>query len=166
MLGLLGGLLAVGVGAAAAGGGGGGKSEAPTPTPPAPDTTPPAAPTGLALAAADDSGSSSTDRITNITQGLTITGTAEANSSVELFNGATSLGKVTANASGAFTIDVTLPAGATHNITARATDAAGMSVRRPRRWRSRSTPPRRTRRRCRPFPAVRSPLRRRLPVWP
>src|SRR5690606_20988622 len=87
--------------------------------------TPPAAPTGLALAAADDSGASASDRITNVTQGLTITGNAEANARVELFNGQTSLGTTTANASGAFSIDVTLPAGATHSITARATDAAG-----------------------------------------
>ena len=124
MLGVLGGLLAVGVGAAAASGGGGGKSATP-PAPPAPDTTPPPAPTGLALAAADDSGLSSSDRVTNVTQGLTITGNAEANARVELFNGETSLGTTTANASGAFSIDVTLPADATHNITARATDAAG-----------------------------------------
>ncbi|SKB29855.1 Ig-like domain-containing protein [Sphingopyxis flava] len=124
MLGVLSGLLAVGVGAAAASGGGGGKPSAP-PAPPAPDTTPPAAPTGLALAAADDSGASASDRITNVTQGLTITGNAEANARVELFNGQTSLGTTTANASGAFSIDVTLPAGATHSITARASDAAG-----------------------------------------
>uniref|UniRef100_UPI00262A09BD Ig-like domain-containing protein n=1 Tax=uncultured Sphingomonas sp. TaxID=158754 RepID=UPI00262A09BD len=95
----------------------------PPPTPPA-DTTPPAAPTGLTLAAADDRGASSSDGITNITQGLTISGTAEANARVELFNGTTSLGTATANASGAFTIDVALAAG-THSITARATDAAG-----------------------------------------
>jgi len=127
MLGVLGGLLAVGVGAAAASGGGGGKPTPPPapPAPPASDTTPPAAPTGLALAAADDSGASASDRITNVTQGLTITGNAEANARVELFNGQTSLGTTTANASGAFSIDVTLPAGATHSITARATDAAG-----------------------------------------
>lgn len=123
LLGLLGGALAIGVGAAAAGGGGG-KSSTPTPTPTPTDTTPPAAPTGLALAAADDSGASSSDRVTNVTQGLTITGTAEANARVELFDGATSLGTATANASGAFSLDVALAAGA-HSITARATDAAG-----------------------------------------
>jgi hypothetical protein len=89
-----------------------------------PDTTPPAAPTGLDLAAADDSGSDSADNVTNQTSALTITGQAEANARVELFDGTTSLGTATANASGAFSLDVTLAAGA-RSITAKATDTAG-----------------------------------------
>ncbi|MDH4398175.1 Ig-like domain-containing protein, partial [Sphingorhabdus sp.] len=96
----------------------------PTPPPITVDATPPAAPTGLDLAAGDDSGSDSTDNVTNQTTGLTITGTAEANALVELFNGSTSLGTTTANGSGVFTKDVALAVGA-RSITAKATDAAG-----------------------------------------
>jgi hypothetical protein len=88
------------------------------------DTTPPAAPTGLDLAVADDSGSNNADDVTNQTSALTITGQAEANARVELFDGTTSLGTTTANASGAFSLDVTLAAGA-RSITAKATDVAG-----------------------------------------
>jgi hypothetical protein len=88
------------------------------------DGTAPAAPTGLDLAAADDTGSSNSDNLTNQTSALTISGQAEANARVQLFDGTTSLGTATANASGAFNLDVTLAAGA-RSITARATDAAG-----------------------------------------
>jgi hypothetical protein len=88
------------------------------------DSTAPVAPTGLDLAAEDDTGSSTTDNITSKTTGLTITGTAEAGSVIELFNGTTSLGTVTANAQGKFTKDVDL-AGGTHSVTARSTDTAG-----------------------------------------
>jgi len=87
-------------------------------------TAPPSAPTGLELAAADDSGSNNADNETNQTSALTITGQAAANAQVELFKGATSLGKTTANGSGVFTLDVTLAVGSS-SITARATDAAG-----------------------------------------
>jgi hypothetical protein len=56
---------------------------------------------------------------------LTISGTAEANARVELFNGTTFLGTTTANATtGAFSLDVTLAFGP-RSITARATDVAG-----------------------------------------
>jgi hypothetical protein len=88
------------------------------------DTTTPTAPTALALAAADDTGASATDGITRQTTALTITGTAEANSTVELFDGTTSLGTATASATGTFTKDVAL-AGGSHAITAKTTDAAG-----------------------------------------
>jgi len=88
------------------------------------DATAPAAPTGLDLAAADDSGSDSTDNVTSQTSALTISGQAEADARVELFDGTTSLGTTTANASGAFSLDVTLAAGV-RSITAKATDAAG-----------------------------------------
>ncbi|WP_432815103.1 Ig-like domain-containing protein [Sphingorhabdus sp.] len=89
------------------------------------DTTPPAAaPTGLDLAADDDTGSSNSDNLTRQTSGLTITGKAGNNATVELFDGATSLGTTTANGSGDFTRDVTLAAGA-RSITAREIDSAG-----------------------------------------
>ena len=57
----------------------------------------------LALATADDSGSSQTDAITNKTSALTITGKADAGTVVELLDGATSLGTVTAATDGTFT---------------------------------------------------------------
>jgi hypothetical protein len=109
-----------GIAAAAASGGGGGKSTTPTSA----DTIPPAAPTALALAAADDTGASSADRVTSQTSGLTITGTAEANATVTIKDGATTVGTGKASASGAFSIDVALAQGA-HSLTATATDAAG-----------------------------------------
>ena len=91
------------------------------------DTLAPSAPASLDLAAADDTGVSITDNITNQTTGLTITGNAEANATVELFNGGVSLGKITANSSGVFTTDISLSGGSGtgYNITAKATDAAG-----------------------------------------
>jgi hypothetical protein len=88
------------------------------------DKTPPPAPTALDLASADDTGASNSDNLTSQTSTLTITGQAEANARVELFDGTTSLGTATANASGAFSLDVTLAAGA-RSITAKAIDAAG-----------------------------------------
>lgn len=92
---------------------------------PAPDTTPPAAPSALDLATADDTGASSTDRITKNATALTITGTAEAGSTVKLYDtdGTTVLGTGTATG-GSFSIDVALTEGA-HSLTAKATDAAG-----------------------------------------
>ncbi len=115
-LGALGGLAAAAGGGSGGSGNGGGSGGN--------DTTPPAAPTGLDLAAADDTGASNSDNVTRHTSGLTITGTAEANARVELFDGSTSLGTATADSSGNFSLDVTLAAGS-HSITAKATDAAG-----------------------------------------
>src|ERR671925_486386 len=71
------------------------------------------------------SGSSSTDNITN-DDTPTFNGTAEANSTVELFRGGTvSLGTTTANGSGQWTRTVAALVDGTYSITARATDAAG-----------------------------------------
>ncbi|CAC9556417.1 hypothetical protein, partial [uncultured Gammaproteobacteria bacterium] len=89
------------------------------------DTSSPTAPISLDLADEDDSGSSNSDNLTKETSGLTISGTAEANATVELFNGTTSLGTITANSGGNFTLDIDLSAGSVHNITAQATDVAG-----------------------------------------
>ena len=88
------------------------------------DVTAPTKPVVASIA--DDSGSSSTDEITN-DQTLTFSGTAENNASVEVFIGASSIGTTTANGSGAWTFDhtaTTLTAG-TYSITAKATDVAG-----------------------------------------
>ncbi|MDC9714556.1 MAG: Ig-like domain-containing protein, partial [Gammaproteobacteria bacterium] len=88
------------------------------------DTQAPDAPTNLALNSADDTGASNSDNITKNTT-VTITGKAEAGSTVELFNGTTSLGTSTADSSGNFTKQVTLPENANASITAIATDAVG-----------------------------------------
>src|SRR5439155_1877694 len=88
------------------------------------DTLVPTPPTGLDLAAADDSGVSNSDNITKNTSALTISGTGEANSTVELFDGATSKGTTIASVTGSWTKDISLTAGV-HSITATATDAAG-----------------------------------------
>ncbi|WP_417068916.1 Ig-like domain-containing protein [Niveibacterium terrae] len=87
------------------------------------DTVAPAVPT-LNLSAASDSGASNTDRITSVSA-PTITGTAEAGSSVTLYEGSTVLGTTTADSSGNWSITSSVVADGSHNLTARATDAAG-----------------------------------------
>ncbi|MEE9357278.1 Ig-like domain-containing protein [Candidatus Vondammii sp. HM_W22] len=90
------------------------------------DSAAPEAPSDLALSSADDTGSSNSDGITKTTDSLTITGKAEAGSTVELFDGTKSLGTVIAGGNGDFSKDVNLAASASaHSITAKATDAAG-----------------------------------------
>ena len=84
------------------------------------DTTP----ESLALATTDDMGISNSDNITNKTI-VTITGKAQANSTVELFNVFNSLGTTTADDSGNFSKKVTLAENTTTDITAKATDADG-----------------------------------------
>jgi hypothetical protein len=90
------------------------------------DTASPAAPTGLSLDAATDSGTLG-DGITNFTQ-VKIDGAAEPGSTVTLYdtNGAIVLGTGLANAtSGAFSITTSALTSGPHNITANAMDAAG-----------------------------------------
>ncbi|MDH5718437.1 MAG: Ig-like domain-containing protein, partial [Spirochaetia bacterium] len=83
------------------------------------------APTGLDLADVDDSGTSNTDNITNKTSGLTISGTAEADSTVELTSNVSGwLGSAKADGTGNWTMDVILTENV-HLITATATDTAG-----------------------------------------
>ncbi len=96
----------------------------PPPPPPAGDTTAPDAPENIDLAAVDDSGVSDSDNITSQTNGLTITGTAEANSDIEVFVDGTSVVTSTADGDGNFTVDLALSEGA-NGITVTATDAAG-----------------------------------------
>src|SRR5205823_2990042 len=91
------------------------------------DTTGPAAPATPDLTAASDSGSSSTDNITNDTT-PTFTGTTEANSPVVLLEGSTVLGTTTADGSGNWSITSSTLSDGTHSITAKATDAAGNST--------------------------------------
>ena len=56
---------------------------------------------------------------------LQLTGTAEAGSTVKLFDGSTVLGTATANASGAWSYTTAALSGGTHAVTATATDVAG-----------------------------------------
>ena len=76
------------------------------------------------LAAASDSGSSSSDNVTNITTPV-FTGTADVGATVQLLEGSTVLGSATADASGNWSITSSVLASGTHNIAARATDLAG-----------------------------------------
>ena len=64
------------------------------------------------------------DGITNDNT-LTLTGTAEANTTVKVFDGATLLGSVVANGSGAWSYTTAALANGAHSLTATATDAAG-----------------------------------------
>ena len=99
------------------------------------DNAAPAKPTNLDLAAEDDSGASNSDKITKNTANLTITGCAEANSVITLFEGEVSIdGTVIANgATGCtgdlkkFTKDISLTDNRAHQITAEAADALGNS---------------------------------------
>jgi hypothetical protein len=88
------------------------------------DLTDPASPTSPDLSSDDDSGASNTDNITNVTSNLTISGTAEGNATIELFNGINLLGTTVASAGGAWTIDLNLTEGS-YSITAIAIDISG-----------------------------------------
>ena len=85
------------------------------------DTTAPVAPSIASFST--DSGVVG-DGITNDNT-LTLTGTAEANSTVKVFDGATLLGSATANGTGAWSYTTAALADGAHSLTATATDAAG-----------------------------------------
>ena len=87
------------------------------------DTAIPASPT-IDLTAASDSGQSDSDDITAATA-LTLSGTAEAGTMVEVFDGTTSLGTVAADGGGAWSLLTDSLSEGSHSVTARATDAAG-----------------------------------------
>jgi len=89
------------------------------------DTTAPNAPT-IDLSSDSDTGSSSTDNITNDNT-PTLTGTAEANATVTLYDtdDTTSLGTTTADGSGNWTITSSALSAGAHTLTTKATDAAG-----------------------------------------
>ncbi|WP_217810166.1 Ig-like domain-containing protein [Salibaculum griseiflavum] len=91
------------------------------------DTAVPSAPSQPDLAAGSDSGVSDADDITSDTT-PEFTGTSEAAATVEVFAGATSLGTVSANGSGAWSLTVAngdALSDGTYAITAKQTDAAG-----------------------------------------
>ena len=56
---------------------------------------------------------------------LNLTGSAEANSTVKVYDGTTEIGTATANASGGWTYTTGVLATGSHSLTAQATDAAG-----------------------------------------
>ncbi len=87
------------------------------------DTIAPVAPSAPDMTAASDTGKSSTDNITSITTPV-FTGTAEANSTVTLYDGTTVVGTGVA-AAGKWTITASALAAGVHSIIATATDAAG-----------------------------------------
>jgi hypothetical protein len=88
------------------------------------DTAPPVAPSTPVLDTGFDSGTSSTDHLIKSTTPV-LTGTAEAGSTVKLYDGATEIGSGTADGAGAWTITTSTLGGGLHSITAQATDAAG-----------------------------------------
>ncbi|MDO8966650.1 Ig-like domain-containing protein, partial [Algoriphagus sp.] len=90
------------------------------------DAVAPNAPTNLNLTAGSDSGSSSTDDITNDNT-PTITGQAEANATITLYDtdGTTVLGTTTSNGSGNWLMTSSALSDGAHSLTAKATDAAG-----------------------------------------
>ena len=86
--------------------------------PPPPPAPPPSLPAAPVLA---------TDAV-NSNNTVTLTGTAEANSTVNVFDGSTELGNATVNTSGAFSYTTAaLAAGSAHTFTATDTDANGTS---------------------------------------
>lgn len=87
------------------------------------DTSAPAIPSVPDLAAADDTGSSDSDNLTKNTANLTLSGTGETDSIVEIFDAAVSKGTATV-AAGSWTLDISLAAGV-HSLTTKATDIAG-----------------------------------------
>ncbi|WP_396190634.1 Ig-like domain-containing protein, partial [Flavobacterium sp.] len=90
------------------------------------DTTSPNAPSTPDLAAGSDSGTSSTDDITNDTT-PTLTGTAEANSTLTLYDtdGTTVLGTTTADGGGNWSLTSSALTNGAHTLTTKATDVAG-----------------------------------------
>ena len=66
------------------------------------------------------------DNITNDNT-LTLTGTAAANGTVKVFDGATQIGTATANSSGAWSFTTSALADGAHNLTAKVTDASGQT---------------------------------------
>ena len=90
------------------------------------DTTAPTAPSAPDLTAGSDSGTSTSDNITNTTT-PTFIGTSEANSTVTLYDtdGTTVLGSATANGTGNWSIKSSMLTEGSHTVTAKATDVAG-----------------------------------------
>ncbi|CCD02600.1 protein of unknown function, partial (plasmid) [Azospirillum baldaniorum] len=85
----------------------------------------PPTPASLALTSASNSGST-TDTLTNVTAPA-ITGLAKAFTTVVLYEGATALGTVTADANGLWTVTTASLGDGAHSLTAVSSDATGTS---------------------------------------
>ncbi|NUB17432.1 hypothetical protein GAY28_37385, partial [Azospirillum brasilense] len=85
----------------------------------------PPTPASLALTTASNSGST-TDTLTNVTAPA-ITGLAKAFTTVVLYEGATALGTVTADANGLWTVTTASLGDGAHSLTAVSSDATGTS---------------------------------------
>ena len=94
--------------------------------PPPPSRSPSTPPPPVAPTIASFSNDSGTvgDHITNDNT-LTLTGTAEANSTVKVYDGATLLGTATVDGTGAWSYTTSALSNGTHSLTATATDVAG-----------------------------------------
>lgn len=91
------------------------------------DTTAPTAPT-ISPQSSDTSFSSSARTVATATtdsDGVALTGTAEANSTIKVFDGATQIGTTAANSSGNWSYTADDLADGNHSITSRAVDTAG-----------------------------------------
>ena len=82
------------------------------------------APTTPAIASFSTDSGTVGDGITNDNT-LTLTGSAEANATVKVYDGATLLGSATANGAGAWSFTTAALANGAHSLTATATDVAG-----------------------------------------
>ena len=88
------------------------------------DTVLPAAPLAPTLTAASDTGSSSTDRISNDST-PTFSGTAEAGSTITLYNSGIAVGTAVVAADGTYAVTSSTLTSGTKTITVRNTDLAG-----------------------------------------
>ncbi len=88
------------------------------------DTTAPTAPTMATSASATTATKAATATATAANT-VTLTGTAEANSTVKVFDGTTQIGTATSNSSGAWTYTTGALASGNHSLTSKAMDAAG-----------------------------------------
>ena len=93
----------------------------PVTSPPVTDTTAPTAPKIVAFT--PDTGTVG-DKVTTASV-LTLSGTAEAGSTVKLFDGEAQIGTAKASAIGAWSVATSQLSTGTHNLSAKATDAAG-----------------------------------------
>src|SRR4029078_4099660 len=88
------------------------------------DTVTPAVPSVPDLIDSSDSGASNTDNITNV-RTPPFTGTAEAGSTVSIYNGTSKVGSGIADANGIWTVTTSSMANGVHVMTAKAMDVAG-----------------------------------------
>jgi Domain of unknown function (DUF4347)/Bacterial Ig-like domain/Cadherin domain len=88
------------------------------------DAVNPSAPSAPDLNIGSDTGASSTDNITSDNT-PTLSGTAEANSTVAIYDGTTLLGTATADGTGNWSYTTSTLSNGSHTLTAKATDAAG-----------------------------------------